>query len=163
MKNISLIFAVLAAMTPVFGDSQLDTYRVKLDQKLAVVKREALSLKLQTDATYLEALDRIKNWVQAEGSLEKLTVVLAELKRFQTEGTVPAEASKMAEIARLQAGYQVEEAKVKSATDVRVTLLLSQYDRALKGLQESRVREGKLDDATAIQSERKHAKANAAV
>jgi hypothetical protein len=97
----------------------------------------------------------LRGKAQKAGDLDKLKAILAEMSRVQTEQSLPTTLSDVQEVRTLSGVYQQRSQEVKTRRAQRIVAVGSQYDKSLDTLQRRLTQEGKLDDATAVQTERK--------
>ena len=106
---------------------------------------------------YAISLDNLLSTVKSAGDLNKTEAVMAEIKRFGKENEMPKRLSAVLEIQKLQSAYNKYASALGADRAKGIVAVTSQYDQTLEQLQRSLVSAGQLDDARAIQDERKRA------
>jgi hypothetical protein len=135
-------------------DSPLDAYKAKLEQQLTALAKASNTANENVQVSYLKALLALKNEVQKGGSLENTTLVVEEIARLEKNGGLPDKPSGLVPLAKVQVACDADVRKIKRAESARKGRLLEQYDTALERLQKDYVRDGKLDEAKAVKTER---------
>lgn len=136
---------------------ELDALKTKYEQTLeAIVLEHGLAVTKIGDE-YTKSLFALLARVKGQGDLDRVTAVMDEMARFKRTATVPAELSEPLDIRSLQADYgsSVSEARTRHAG--RLVELTRRYDKALERMQRALVAGDRLDDARAVQIERKRA------
>ncbi len=110
---------------------------------------------------YQKSLDALKTFAQGQGDLTKTKAAVAEINRFQKAKTLPAslDESGISEIKALQSGYVKQYTEIEKEMATKLSVLAAKYEKVLALLQKELVKAGKLDEATAVQSERDKAQA----
>ena len=110
---------------------------------------------------YLKALEDQRQAAVQQGDLSKVKALQAEIERFQGAKTLPAEAGAdpIQEIKACQAGYVKQYSKVEAEMIAALGTLTGSYEQALGRMQRELVRAEKLEEATAVDEERKRVQA----
>ena len=134
----------------------LKSYRQKYEDGLQKIVADHQQRTGDITKIYSTGLNSLKARVQAAGDLDKLKSVMEEISRFQMAETLPTVEDKpISEVLTLVKDCQSNTEKADTAKAQRIVRLTAQYDKALLGLQKQHTRKGEIDNATAIQEERK--------
>lgn len=112
---------------------------------------------LKVQQIYLMALEDQRQAAVREGDLSKVKALLAEIERFRGAKTLPnrVDADLIREIKACQAGYVKQYAKVEAEMVTALGALTRKYEQALARIQRELVQAEKLEEATAVDSERR--------
>lgn len=104
---------------------------------------------------YAKALNALLETVKKAGDLDKTTAVMKEIARFGDEKEMPKELPVLLDIQNIQAAYTKQAFGFEVEKANKIILLSSKYDQVLEVRQRSLVSSSKLDEAKAVQAERK--------
>jgi formylglycine-generating enzyme required for sulfatase activity len=153
----SILFLVQAVVVQAADLKSLkDVYDKKLEEIVFSHGPKVLELQDQ----YAKALGTIRPKVRTDGNLDKTKALMAEIERYQKDKTIPASPAEneIAEIRSLQVTYVRQFADLELDKARKIITLATQYDAALDRLQKDLTRTDKIDEATAVQSERNKVK-----
>ena len=156
--SILLAFAWSLILCPIsLLAEDLKTYQATYEKQLEAIKQGHDAKWAALSVQYEKGLSALKARAQQEGSLPKIKGVVAEMERFKKEKAMPARASlsKLSEVRNLQTIFVKQEQRIETEEVKMVVTLTKQYARALANYQKTLVRSGKLDEALAVEAERK--------
>ena len=154
----ALAFVLALTFCPIsLFANDLKTYQATHDKQIQAIIDELDAQKAFLDIQYERGLDPIKGRFQRIGNLGKLKTVASEMERFKKEKSVPSKVSskQLPEINALQKTFSKQYARFKEFHANKIVTLNGQYDRALINLQRTLVQSGGLQEATAVENERK--------
>jgi len=146
-----LVGCVLLAQS-VFADQP--SLRSAYEAGLRKIDAESEQQRERLRQWYLTSLHALKQQAQQEGSLDKVTGVLDETKRFEKEQLVPVKPFSMPELHRLQVSYHNNISRFEVHCAQQVIDLTVRYNRELATLEKQLVRVGQIKEATAVREER---------
>lgn len=156
MRYAIFLSAILPAFAVAFGQAtELVSVKFQHDNSITVIHSARLESEKILAAQYTNALGTLRLKAQSEGDLDKIKEILAETERFQIEHTTPTNTTSSADLKNLAASFmkRSREIEVREATDILKQA--EQYDATLAALQKQLTQDGKIEQATAVQEERK--------
>lgn len=156
MRLFVLVAAMLLFGWRAFGQApDLATAKFQHDAAITVIHATRMDGEKNLAAQYTNALNTLRVRAQSDGDLDKLKLVLAEIARFGREQAAPAEPPASADLQNLAAALakRSREIQFKSAADVLKQA--QQFDATLATLQTTLTKQGKIEEATTVQDERK--------
>lgn len=104
---------------------------------------------------YTNLLHSLLASAKQAGDLDKTKTVLAEIERFRMEKAMPKALPESTEIRAVQTLYTRQASILEGEKARKFITLVQRYDSALLGIQKKLTTAGRLDEATAVQNERK--------
>lgn len=155
LQKILIFFISFSSITSsLIAEERLDSYKSKLNEKLSLYDEENVKAQAKAYQGYLVSLEELKDRVQKEGNLNATLEVLNEIKRFKKDPSPPKKTASLSSLATEQKLLYVTQKKIHTLAIKRKQSLFKQYDKALENLQKTLVREGKLEKAIEVKSER---------
>ncbi len=139
----------------------LKTFKATFDKEMEVIILTHGMRMTELAQQYTVSLDAVLANVKKAGDLDKTTAVMNEIERFRKEQAMPVSPSALPDIQHLQAAYNKKAIMHETEEARSIVLLAARYDKALEGLQRRLVVSDKLDQARAVQNERKQVKTSA--
>jgi hypothetical protein len=157
MKNFVSALLVLLACSGVLIASDVKTYKATYDKEMGYIVVEHGMSVSKLNESYSKLLDKLSERATGAGDLDKVRAVMAEIERFTNEKTIQSAKAKDSspDLKRAQLSYLQNMKSLKATQARRIMALVSKYDSALGRLQTSLTKQKKLDDAFAVQNERK--------
>lgn len=157
MRKRCLVPVVLLCACFAVQAQQADLGKLKKQYEDAyqVIESETAHSQSALVTAYTNELQSLRGKTQKAGDLDKLKTVLAEISRAQTEQSLPAILPDVQDVRTLAEVYRQRSQEVQTRRAQRLVAVASQYDKLLDTLQRKLTQEGKLDAATAVQTERK--------
>ena len=160
MKNVFrplllCLFSCLCLLSVWAAD--LNSYREAYQKNSGEIR-----LSSQTDfeglqQQYGKLLEALKADFQKQGELRKTKAALAEMDRFKKEKRLPPEDSEIPEIKALQVNYVKRYSLLEQDMVRRLGARTVQYERDLVSLLKALTQAGKLEEATAVETEQTEA------
>lgn len=154
-----LLSAILAACSFAYlargGIADLETTRFQYDAGITAVHSARLEAERALSNQYTNTLHSLRVRAQNAGDLDTVKQLIAEKARFDAERRAPVAQPALPELRNLALalGRRLREIEVKEATDT--IRQAQQYEATLSALQTALTRQGKIDEASAVQNERK--------
>lgn len=145
------LFAYLAR-----GDAaDLATTKFQYDAGITAIHSARLEAERTLSSQYTNTLHTLRIRAQNAGDLDTVKQLLAEKARFDGERCAPAAPPALPDLRKLAEALRkrLREIEVTEATDT--IRQAQQYDVTLSALQTSLTRQGKIDEASTVQDERK--------
>ncbi len=140
----------------------LDTYKATYEKEMeAIILAHGMKM-TRVSQQYTKALDTLLTKVKKAGDLDKTTAVMDEVARFRNQKAMPSQPSALLDIENLQSYFTRQVAPYESDKAKRIIRLTTKYDQALARLQRNLVASDRLDEAKAVQKERKGVQGTAA-
>ena len=149
IAGVALLFASLASA------KDLKTYRATYEKRMEEIILSHGMQMADVGQRYTKSLDALLTKVKKAGDLDKTTTVMEEIARFRKERGMPEKPSELLDIQNLQSSFTKQAATHETQKAKSIVSLTSQYDQALERLQKRLVSSSKLDDAKAVQEQRK--------
>ena len=149
-----LILPLIFGSSLAIADAKLDGYKASLERQLVEIEDATSESVERANETYHKMLSKVKHKVQQQGDLDKTTAIIAEIERFEADGTEVQERSKISGLAKVQRAFSAELEKVERSRIAQRRTLLKKYNIALEKLQKRRVQEGNIEAATLVKEER---------
>lgn len=153
-KFVSTVLILFVYSTVLFA-ADLKTYQATYHKQMADIGVSHGMKMTKASHQYTKDLDSLLSKAKKAGDLDKTTAVMDEIKRFGDEKSMPAKASSILDIQSLQSAYTKLASISESDKARKIVSLTTKYEKALDGLQKKLVRSSELDDAKAVQAERK--------
>jgi len=163
MNKLIAIAGVFLISAGLASAKDLRTYKASYDKQMEKIILSHDMKMIYLGQQYTKSLNELLTRVKKQGDLDKTTAVMNEIECFRKGKTIPDKPSELLDIKNIQASYTKRASTYEADKAKRVVTLASQYDQALDKLQRQSVSTGKLDDAKAIQEERKRVAASAHV
>lgn len=156
---------VLAADPPPRSDSALAGLKAVYDQQAAKIESEYAQNLGALDARYPRDLNTLKGRAQQAGNLNGVMALDAEMRRFESERSIPdaAPPGLPDDLLALQAAHRKARADVARDRGVKTLALVNLYLQRLEDMKKSLTMAGKLDEALAVNTEVERVKASPAV
>jgi len=155
MKRIIATVSSMLIIAGIASANDITTYKATYEKNLEEIILSHGMKMSELGQQYTKSLDSLLARVKKAGDLDKSTAVMGEFTRFGKEKAMPDKLSALLDIQTLQSSF----ANHASTHDVNkakgIVYLASKYDQALERLQRTLVSSSKLDDAKAVQDERK--------
>jgi hypothetical protein len=144
--------------------SDLATVKFQYESAIAATHAAEMADRKDLGARYTNVLNTMKLQAQQAGDLDGVKFILDELKRFSNKGTAPdRESTRMdanggklgAELPKLFSAMQQNSRTIDVRSAKEVLRLANDYDRSLSEMQTSLTKAGKIEQAIAVQEERK--------
>ena len=135
--------------------ADLESYRKKYNAVLEEIVLQHGASVIECNEQYAKSLGALLVQVKKQGDLDRTKAVMAEEERFKREKGVPAEPDADPDIKMRQAAYTKREAELELDKATRIVKVALQYDKILLGLQKELTASDRLEEATAVQEERK--------
>jgi hypothetical protein len=152
------IIATVCSMLIIAGNvsaNDLKTYKATYEKNLQeIILSHGIKMS-ELGQQYTKSLDSLLARVKRAGDLDKTTAVMGEFTRFRKEEAMPDKLSALLDIQTLQSSFANQASSHEVNKAKGVVFLASKYDQALERLQRALVSSSKLDDAKAVQDERK--------
>lgn len=154
MKKIIILLFIFVVTS---GASDLTTYRDTYERELGNIALAHGERTLKLHSSYLRALDSLQTKVQKAGVLDKIVAIKSEKERFNAEKSVPdtQPEGQILEITSIQKSFLENDKAIKMGKARSIMSLVTKYDRALEALQQKLAKEGAIENALAVQEERK--------
>ncbi len=143
--------------------SQLENLRSKYAAALREVQVRGDTERAALLGKYGEDLKALRAQVQGAGDLNGLQLVLAETARLENEQTLPTSTPDLPALNAVAVRSLQGQQKLNTQLARSIVTLATQYDGALETLQKALTRDGHIEDALAVQTEREQVKASDAV
>ncbi len=155
MKLVVIGFVLKMSLLSVWA-ADLQTFREAYQKSADAILQKYQPQFAGLQQQYQQSLEALKAQVQGQGDLAKTKAAVAEIARFQKAKSLPAaaDAGEISEIKALQAAYLKQYAEFEKEMTGKLGSLAGKYAQALDYLQKELVKAGKLDEATAVQTER---------
>ena len=158
IRTSIMVVCILAMPSFVWAEAPgLASVKFEYESQTAGVYSTGLAERRSLAEKYTNALHSLQVKAQQAGDLDRVKVFLAEQDRFARERTAPAagRGAMGAELENLfsSMGQNMRNIAVKEAKDV--LKLSSAYDASLESLQKELTKAGKIEQAIAVQEERK--------
>ena len=157
MKSFVSAVLILFVFSSVLFAADLKTYKATYEKEMGNIAVEHGMNVSKLNESYSKSLNMLSDRATDAGDLDKSRAVMAEIERFATKKNVTPEDSTNSspDLKKIQLYYLQNIQNFASANARRVLSLVSKFDSALGTLQTSLTRQKKLDDALAVQNERK--------
>ena len=155
MKKLIIIAGMHLVLASLAFGADLKTYRATYEKELEEILLSHGMQTIELAQQYTKALDALLANVKSAGDLNRTTAVMNEIERFGKEREMPSDPPALLDLQSLQAAYTRKASVYQSDKAKRVITLSARYDDALGNLQRGLVSSDKLDDAMAVQEERK--------
>lgn len=152
---LALLAFLLGGMAGRAEQADLKQLKAGYESSLQALDAREIQLKAELIAGYTNGLQAVRSKAQQAGDLDTLKTVLAEVVRATTERSLPTEIPALPEVRTLVLGYRQRLQELAQGWGRNTLAQASHYDKALEALQRKLTQEGKLDEATAVQKERK--------
>ncbi len=156
MKCAVCFAAILITVVSALGQTgDLATAKLQYDNAITAIHSTRVEAEKNLAGQYTNALSTLQIKAQSDGDLDKVKAILAEKTRFETEHSSPAAQPSVTELKNLADALnrRLREIGMKEAADILKQT--QQYDATLAALQKDLTKQGKIDDASAVQDERK--------
>lgn len=155
-KRCVVPVVLLCACCSVYAQqADLGKLKKQYDDLIQVIEAETKQAQSAILEAYTNELPSFRDKAQEAGDLDKLNAIYAEMSRAQTEQSLPTPLPDVQEVGTVAGVYQQQAQWTKTNRAQRIVTLASYYTNRLDTLQRRLTKEGKLDDATAVQQERK--------
>jgi len=149
------IVAASLALVATLARAGLEELKTICDREVERIEKEAHDGQRQVIARYGSALVSLRKTSSKSGALEAVLALDKEIKRFETERTLPSTPSQgfpiEAEDTLAKAAAAVQ--AVAAQKDRELAELFARYASRLRALQKQLVTEDKLDEAVAVETE----------
>lgn len=163
MRKFALIASIVLVAANLLWATDLETHRATYERNLeSLVLSHGMAI-TELDEHYTKALDVLLARVRKAGDLEKTMAVMQESKRFSEEKTISEESPDFRELQKLQSSYTKRVSVLEKKNRKKRASLVLAYDSALEALQKKLVVANRLDEAMAVQQERKSVSASSGV
>ena len=157
MNRTLLIAGLLLIATGIVYATDLAPYKATYEKEVdEIILAHGMKM-MDLGQQYTNALSVLLETVKKAGDLDKTTAVMNESARFSDEKKMPKDPPAVLDILNLQSAFTKQASLFEADKAKRIILLSSKYDQVLESLQKSLVYSSKLDDARAVQEERKRA------
>lgn len=159
------VTASLALFLQVAGaaetDKDLPSLKASYEKSLnGIVSAHETAVKSWPES-YFNALKALQSKLQKDGNLDGWSDVKAELDRFQSEPRIePAHLSARAELQSVQTKYKEAPLQAALEKNQKILSLSQKYQAKLKALQSDLTKQGKMEEALAVNAELKRVKAS---
>lgn len=153
-RTIPLALVTLVLAGPVCA-ADLEDNRVTYEKHLETIILHHGMQMTDLGQQYTKALGSLLDNAKREGDLEKTRAIMDELESFGSDKSIGENPAGLLDIRNLQLSYTKQASLYHADKANKVIALTSQYDRALEQLQRNYVRSSALDEAAAVQAERK--------
>ncbi|MBT7069001.1 MAG: hypothetical protein HN919_22075, partial [Verrucomicrobia bacterium] len=157
------IAGVLLISVSIASSEDLKTYKATYEKRMEQIILTHGMKMIDLSQQYTKALDALLIKVKHTGDLDKTTAVMEEIARFRKEKSVPEKPSTLSGIQKLQSSFTKQASTHETSKAKSIITLAQKYDHALERLQRTLVSSSRLDDAKAVQEERKHVQEEEAV
>ena len=156
-RSGSALTLFLGACALVSAQQQPDLQQLKsqYDDNVLLVEVEHAKNVAALLTSYTNELNALRIRIQQDGNLDKLRAVLAEITRAQTDRTLPASVLGVPEAAALAGACRQRAQELTSRRAETILANAGKYDNRLAALQKSLTQQGKVEEATAVEAERK--------
>jgi hypothetical protein len=158
MKRIIAITSALLVITGIAFAKDIKTYKAIYEKELETIILSHGMRMTHIGQQYSKSLEALLAKVKKAGDLDKTTVVMGEITRFQNEKGIPKEPSALLDLQNLQSSFIQQTSAHEVDKAKKIISLTSRYDQALERLQKSLVSSSKIDGARTVQTERGMAK-----
>jgi len=155
MNKLIAIAGVVLITAGLASAKDLATYKATYEKEMENIILSHGMRMTEMFQQYTKFLDTLLAKVKKGGDLNTTTTVMEEIARFGTEKAMPKRPSALLDIQHLQSSFTKQASARETQKAKQVISLTSKYDQALERLQRSLVSSDKLDDAKAVQEERK--------
>lgn len=155
MRLINVTAFTILLLTNIASAKDLATYRATYEVHLDELSQSHRMSMTELGQKYTSSLDALLAKVKKAGDLDRTTAVMAELERLAKEESMPANPSVSPDIRHLQSAYAKQASRHERDKARKIVSLTSKYDQVLERLQKRLVSSSKLDDAKAVQAERR--------
>jgi hypothetical protein len=153
---LTVLAACLVVGSPARAEvEKLTSWRTVYDKSLQGILAKHQTSCTKLAAEYLKALRNLKETVQKQGDLEGLKAVSDEAARFEIRGDMPdnAIATDQPELASLQTKYRDSFSRTSVTTAKTLLELAGQYEKRLVELRKELTQQGKIEEATEVDTE----------
>ena len=158
MKRLIAIAGIILISAALASAKDLKTYKATYEKEMGILILSHGMKMAELGQQYTKALDVLLNKVKKAGDLDKTTAVMEEIARFRNEKEMPKKPSALLNIQNWQSSFAKQASSHESDKARKIISLTSKYDLALGRLQKSLVSSSMLDEAKAVQEERKGVK-----
>ena len=160
MRNNVMICAGLCMAMGTAGSASaqvtnLQSFKDAYEISCRVVAAETRDAESALLNGYTNSLQSLRRKAQQAGDLDALKAIVNELARFEKEGALPDAPPDVAVLRTLVDGYRSRIRLQEEQKASRILALTRDYDKALARLQLKLTQDGLIDEATAVQDERK--------
>lgn len=154
-KFVSAVWILFVCSSFLFA-ADLETYQATYDKRMGDIVLEHGMKMTEVNQQYSKFLKSLLEKVRRTGDLDKTTEVAAEISSIEKNG-VPMEGTINAtELEIVRAAYIKKVSAYEEERANKIVSLVSKYDNALDRLQKQFVISNQMDDAKAIQTERRN-------
>ena len=158
MKRIIATVSTMLIIAGIASAKDLATYKAVYEKSMEEIILSHGMRMADVGQQYTKSHDTLLAKVKKAGDLDKTTAVMNEIERFRKEKTMPDKSPALLDIQNLQSSFTKQASTHEAIKAKNIISLTLKYDKALERLQKSLVSSSKLDDAKAIQEERKGVK-----
>jgi len=155
MKRLIVIACIVLIWAGLTSAKDLKTYRATYEKKLdEIILFHGMKM-TELGQQYTKSLDALLAKVKKDGDLDKTLAVNNEIQRYNKEKAMPGKPSAIPVIGKMHASYARPAAFLETDKAKKIISLVSSYDKALEQYQKELVSSDELNDAVAVQKERK--------
>jgi hypothetical protein len=135
--------------------SDLSNLKGRYNDAILVIEVQSARDQTAVLSIYTNELQTLRTKAQTAGDLEALRTILEEVSRSQTQQSIPTNPPSLPDLKILVARCQKSSQQTTLRRAEQIVAFGARYDKALDALQRRLTQAGQLDDAIAVQAERK--------
>lgn len=153
-RSFGWLVMLVSLLLGVSVHADFESLRAIHANKLSEIETVDAATRKKLHDWYARELRELRQRIQQEGDLNKVTTVIDEIRRFEEEANVGAMLSELPELARVQKAYQDHAVRIETGRARKVIELASRYDRALAAEEQNLVKQGAIEGAQDVRRER---------
>ena len=156
---VSSFLILLPSFTTVLAQD-LTAFKDTYEKQMEVIVLEHGVRIGQLNDTFNKSLSALSEGATKAGNLDRVKEVMLAIERFSASHSLTGEEVKDSsyDLKQLQIAYMQDAERLETSKARKILTLTRKYDAALAKLQSHLTKQKKLDDATAVQNERKSAR-----